>query len=199
MPNETAERWLTPGVGRVGPTSFFGDAGHEMATSVLPTFLTSTLHAGPAALGAIEGVSDALIGLSKLAGGPLSNDPTLGTAIATSAIGVVTNVPLRALAWVSRAPPSPDRDTLLVSLVLRSAYGRGRAGRRQRRRYRRAFARRPARRIDRLTAHHPACIHPRHPGRGRHHHRLRLRRDLDGRLRHHLRSTRTPDVKGETL
>lgn len=45
-------------------TSSFSDAGHEMASSVLPTFLTTTLGAGPAALGAIEGVSDALIGPS---------------------------------------------------------------------------------------------------------------------------------------
>jgi len=68
-----------------------------MATSVLRTFLTSTLPAGPAALGVIEGVSDAPTGLSKLAGGPLGERPArrgrlasggcLGTAIATSAIG----------------------------------------------------------------------------------------------------------------
>ena len=51
----------------MGAASLFSDARHEMATSVLPTFLTSTLHAGPAALGVIEGVSDALTGLSKLA------------------------------------------------------------------------------------------------------------------------------------
>jgi hypothetical protein len=59
----------------VGTASFFSDAGHEIASSVLPSFLTVTLHAGPGALGAIEGTSDALVGLSKLAGGPLSNDP----------------------------------------------------------------------------------------------------------------------------
>jgi MFS family permease len=33
------------------------------------------LHAGPGALGSIEGASDALVGINKLAGGPLSNDP----------------------------------------------------------------------------------------------------------------------------
>ncbi|HEX3004835.1 MAG TPA: hypothetical protein VHO27_11540, partial [Angustibacter sp.] len=70
---EHERRWLTPGVAGIGAASFFSDAGHEMATSLLPAFLTSTLHAGPAALGAIEGVSDALVGVSKLAGGPLSN------------------------------------------------------------------------------------------------------------------------------
>jgi MFS family permease len=130
--------WLTPGVAGVGAASLFSDAGHELATSVLPTFLTSTLHAGPAALGAIEGVSDALTGLSKLAGGPLSNDPTrrarlasggyLGTALATAAIGLTVAVwqvaVLRALAWVSRGIRSPARDTLLMSLVPRRAYGR---------------------------------------------------------------------------
>ncbi|MGI8709469.1 MAG: MFS transporter [Acidimicrobiales bacterium] len=132
------ERWLTPGVRSVGAASFFSDAGHEMATSVLPSFLSSTLHSGPGVLGAIEGVSDALVGLSKLAGGPLSNDPRrrariassgyLGTAIATAAIGLATAVwqvaILRAVAWMSRGIRSPARDTLLISLVPREAYGR---------------------------------------------------------------------------
>jgi MFS family permease len=130
--------WLTRGVASVGAASFFSDAGHEIATSLLPSFLTSTLHAGPGALGVIEGASDALTGLSKLAGGPLSNDPArrarlasggyLGTAVATAAIGLTGAVwqvaVLRALAWISRGIRSPARDTLLVSLVPRAAYGR---------------------------------------------------------------------------
>lgn len=109
-----------------------------MTTSLLPTFLTSTLHAGPAALGAIDGVADALVGLSKLAGGPLSADPErrgrlasggyVMTAVATGLIGTAAAIwqvaALRALAWVSRGVRSPARDTLLVSLVDRSAYGR---------------------------------------------------------------------------
>jgi MFS family permease len=122
----------------VGSASFFSDAGHELATSLLPTFLTSTLHAGPGALGAIEGVSDALIGVSKLAGGPLSNDPGrrarlvsggyVGTAVGTAAIGLTTAVwqvaLLRAFAWMSRGIRSPARDSLLVSLTPSAAYGR---------------------------------------------------------------------------
>jgi MFS family permease len=130
--------WLTVGVGSVGAASFFSDAGHEMVTSILPTFVTSTLGAGPGALGTIEGVSDALTGSPKRAGGPLANDPArrgrlasggyLGTAVATAAIGLTVAVwqaaILRALAWVSRGIRSPARDTLLVSLVPRSAYGR---------------------------------------------------------------------------
>jgi MFS family permease len=134
----TPSRWLTPGVASVGAASFFSDAGHEVTTSLLPTFLTSTLHAGPAALGTIEGVSDALTGLSKLAGGPVAADPHrrarlasggyLVTAFATAAIGLATAVwqvaVLRALAWMSRGLRSPARDALLVSLVPRTAYGR---------------------------------------------------------------------------
>jgi MFS family permease len=109
-----------------------------MTTSLLPTFLSSTLHSGAGALGVIEGVSDALTGLSKLAGGPISAEPGrrgrvasggyLLTAVATGLIGVVTAVwqvaILRALAWVSRGLRSPARDSMLMSLVDRAAYGR---------------------------------------------------------------------------
>src|SRR5271166_3768839 len=67
--------WLTSGVGAVAAASFFSDSGHEVTTSVLPAFLTGTLGASAAALGVIDGISDALIGVMKLIGGPLANDP----------------------------------------------------------------------------------------------------------------------------
>lgn len=109
-----------------------------MATAVLPSFLTSTLHAGAGALGLIEGVSDALMGVAKLLVGPLADDPRwrrrlasggyLGTAAATGAIGLTTAVwqagALRALAWISRGGRSPARDTLLASLAEEGSYGR---------------------------------------------------------------------------
>lgn len=134
----TADRWLTPGVAGVGAASFFSDSGHEIATAVLPSFLTATLHASAGALGIIEGLSDALVGAMKLLGGPLANDPErrgrvagggyLGTALATGAIGLAATVwqvgVLRALAWCSRGLRSPARDSLLASLVPRRAYGR---------------------------------------------------------------------------
>lgn len=130
--------WLTPGVGGIGAASFFSDAGHEITTAVLPSFLTATLHASAGALGLIEGISDALTGVMKLVGGPLANDPQrrgrlasggyLGTALATGAIGLATTVwqagVLRALAWTSRGLRSPARDSLLASLAPRGAYGR---------------------------------------------------------------------------
>ncbi len=132
------EPWLNKGIVGVGAASFFSDSGHELTTSLLPSFLTSVLHAGPAALGAIEGISDALVGLAKLAGGPLAAEPSrrarlasggyLLTGLATAAIGLSTAVwqvsILRAVAWASRGIRSPARDTLLTSITPPSAYGR---------------------------------------------------------------------------
>jgi len=138
-PAEAGEgRWLTPGVGSIGAASFFSDSGHEIATAVLPSFLTATLHGSAGTLGVIEGVSDGLTGVMKLLGGPLANDERrrgrlasggyLGTAIATGAIGLAATVwqagALRALAWLSRGLRTPARDTLLASLAPRTALGR---------------------------------------------------------------------------
>jgi MFS family permease len=138
LADESKRAWLTPGVGAVGAASFFSDTGHEITTSVLPTFLTGTLGASAAALGVIDGISDALIGVMKLVGGPLANDPNrrgqtasggyLGTALATGAIGAAMTVwqagMLRATAWLSRGLRSPARDALLASLSPASARGR---------------------------------------------------------------------------
>ena len=53
----------------------FADLGHEVPTSLLPTFLTRTLGAPAAALGLIEGVADGFAGAARLAGGALADDP----------------------------------------------------------------------------------------------------------------------------
>jgi MFS family permease len=109
-----------------------------MTTSVLPTFVTATLHAGPGALGVIEGIADALVGVAKLIGGPIAVDPArrrklvtggyVGTALATGAIGLTVAVwqvaALRATAWFSRGLRSPARDAMLYSLAPANAYGR---------------------------------------------------------------------------
>ena len=57
-------RWLTRGVGSVGLASFLSDSGHEMATAVLPSFVTQTLGGSAGALGLIEGISDGLAGVA---------------------------------------------------------------------------------------------------------------------------------------
>lgn len=135
---EATHQWLTPAVGAVGAASFFSDSGHEITTALLPTFLTSTLGGSAAALGIIDGLSDALVGVMQLVGAPLANDPHkrvraasggyLGTALATGAIGLAATVwqagLLRAAAWVSRGLRSPSRDALLASLSPLPAHGR---------------------------------------------------------------------------
>src|ERR1700739_3957968 len=140
--------WLTRGVGAVGAASFFSDAGHEVTTSALPTFITATLDAPASALGVIDGISDALIGVMKLVGGPLANDPDLrgraacggylGTALATGAIGAAVTVwqagLFRAIAWLSRgvALSGAGRAAGVVDSCVRTGQGiRFRACRRQ--------------------------------------------------------------------
>jgi len=133
-----AERWLTPGVRGVGAASLLSDLGHEVPTALLPSFLTSTLHAPAAALGVIEGVADGLAGLARLAGGALADDPSrrrsvavggyTSTAVLSGLIGVATNVwqvgILRASAWTARGIRGPARNALLADVVPASAYGR---------------------------------------------------------------------------
>ena len=130
--------WLTRGVGSVGLASFFSDFGHEITTSMLPTFVTVTLRSTAGALGVIEGISDALTGVAKLVAGPLANDQSrrlrmasggyLVTAAATGAIGLTTTIfqvgLARAAAWLARGIRSPARDAMLAQLAPREAYGR---------------------------------------------------------------------------
>lgn len=95
-------KWLTAGVSSVGAASFFSDSVHEITTELLPSFVTSVLHGLAASLGIIEGVSDALMGVMKLVGGPVANDPErrrrmavggyLVTALATGVIGFATTL-----------------------------------------------------------------------------------------------------------
>jgi len=137
-PAEPDERWLTPGVRGIGLASLLADAGHEIPTALLPTFLTSTLAAPASALGLIEGVSDGLAGAAKLGGGALADDPhrrrrvAIGgyasTAILSGLIGVAGTAwqagVLRAGAWASRGLRGPARNALLADTVAPSAYGR---------------------------------------------------------------------------
>jgi MFS family permease len=131
-------RWLNRGVAGIGVASFFSDVGQEVATALLPSFLTSTLGAPAAALGAIEGVSDGLAGAARLAGGALADDPARrratamggysATAVLNALIGVATAVwqvgVLRAGAWITRGLRTPSRNALLTDVVAREAYGR---------------------------------------------------------------------------
>ncbi|MER6712643.1 MFS transporter [Streptomyces sp. NPDC000877] len=134
----TEERWLTPGVRGIGSASFLADVGHEIPTALLPSLLTSTLGAPAAALGAIEGVSDALAGAARFGGGVLADDPgrrrkvAVGGYATTAVLGAATAGAtavwqvgvLRAAAWTARGLRVPARNALLADIVPAEAYGR---------------------------------------------------------------------------
>jgi MFS family permease len=131
-------RWLNRGVAGIGAASFFSDVGQEVVTSLLPSFLTSTIGAPAAALGAIEGVADGAAGAARLAGGALADDPARrratamggysATAVLQALIGIATAAwqvgVLRTGAWLTRGLRTPSRNALLTDVVPREAYGR---------------------------------------------------------------------------
>src|SRR5271163_1322814 len=131
------ENWLTRTVLGVGLTSLFSDWSHEIATAVLPAFLTA-IGAGPAWLGAIEGIADGLSSFTKLGAGHftdrLKNRKPLAllgyaiTALSTASFAFATHayhVLLgRTVAWLGRGVRSPAKKALLAADVLPNAYGR---------------------------------------------------------------------------
>ncbi|CAN5485772.1 MFS transporter [soil metagenome] len=122
----------------IGAASFLADAGHEVPTALLPSFLTATLGAPAVALGLIEGVADGLAGVARLGGGALADDPVrrrraavggyTATAVLSSAIGLAGSALqvglLRAGAWTARGLRVPARNALLADVVSPSEYGR---------------------------------------------------------------------------
>jgi MFS family permease len=114
------------------------DVGHEVPTALMASFVTSTLGAPAAALGLIEGISDALAGTGRFVGGGLADDPQrrrtvavggyCATAVLSALIGVTTSVVaagiLRGAAWAARGLRVPARNALLADVVPAQAYGR---------------------------------------------------------------------------
>ena len=129
--------WLNRTVLGVGVTSLFSDWSHEIATSILPAFL-ATIGAGPAWLGAIEGIADGLSSFAKLSSGhytdrlkkrkPLAVFGYAFTALATASFAFATHayhvLSGRAAAWLGRGVRSPVKKALLAADVAPGAYGR---------------------------------------------------------------------------
>jgi MFS family permease len=129
--------WLNRTVLGVGLTSLFSDWSHETTTAVLPAFLAA-IGAGPAWLGAIEGIADGLSSFTKLASGhytdqlkhrkPLAVFGYAFTALATASFAFATHAYhvlfARSAAWLGRGVRSPVRKALLAADVAPSAYGR---------------------------------------------------------------------------
>src|SRR5271154_6629976 len=136
-PTQNKTKWLNRTVLGVGLTSLFSDWSHETATAVLPAFL-AIIGAGPAWLGAIEGISDGLSSFTKLWAGHLTDrlqkrKPLVifgyaVTALATGSFAFATqayDVLLgRVLAWLGRGVRSPSKKALLAADVPPGAYGR---------------------------------------------------------------------------
>ena len=136
-PERSRGRWLNRTVLGIGLASLFSGWAHEIATTVLPAFL-ATMGVAAAWLGLIEGVSDGLSSVAKMASGfytdklrrrrPIAVVGYLVTALGTASFGLATNawhvLLARSAAWLGRGVRTPVRKALLAASVTRETYGR---------------------------------------------------------------------------
>lgn len=101
------QAWLPRGGGSIGAASLLADVGHEVPTALLPSLLTSTLGAPAAVLGLVEGVSDALAGGARLAGGGLADDPVRRWRVAVGGYASTCRAPPMSL--IGRSVGGPLR------------------------------------------------------------------------------------------
>src|SRR5262249_29497569 len=121
----------------IGLASLFSDWSHEMATAVLPAFLTA-MGVAAAWVGLIEGLADGLSSFTKLGSGfytdrlarrkPIAVIGYVVTALGTGAFALATNawhvLMARCIAWFGRGVRTPVRKALLAAAVTRDTYGR---------------------------------------------------------------------------
>lgn len=130
-------KWLNRTVLGIALASLFSDWSHEIATTVLPTFL-ATMGASAAWLGAIEGISDGISSFTKMGSGvytdklqrrkPIAVAGYLVTALGTASFALATTawhvLISRASAWLGRGVRTPVRKALLAAAVTKETYGR---------------------------------------------------------------------------
>lgn len=130
-------RWLNRTVLGIGLASLFSDWSHEMATAVLPAFLTA-MGVAAAWVGLIEGLADGLSSFSKLGSGfytdrlkqrkPIAVLGYVVTALGTGAFALAANawdvLLARCAAWFGRGVRTPVRKALLAAAVTPESYGR---------------------------------------------------------------------------
>lgn len=136
-PVQPQKNWLNRSVVGMALASFFSDAGHEAATSILPLFLVS-IGAPAAALGMIEGIADAVSSFVKLGAGWVSDRMSrrkpiavLGytiTGLTTGLFALATTwwhvLFIRSAGWFGRGIRGPARDAMLSESVSPEARGR---------------------------------------------------------------------------
>ena len=130
-------RWLNRTIVAIGFASLLADVGHEMATTILPTFLAS-LGASSAVLGLIEGVSDGLASFAKLFSGLYSDrlprrKPLAVAGYFLTAAGMASFAWAsqtwqvfagRTVGWLGRGVRGPVRNVLLAEATTPESYGR---------------------------------------------------------------------------
>jgi MFS family permease len=133
----SSQRWLNRNVVGMGVTSLLADMGYEMANAVLPSFL-AVIGVSAAALGAIEGVADALSASVKLGMGwysdrighrkPITVVGYFLTGVAKSLFAFAYGWPLilvgRLVGWFGKGLRKPLRDALLTESVPADARGK---------------------------------------------------------------------------
>ncbi|MEM3374461.1 MAG: MFS transporter [Candidatus Woesearchaeota archaeon] len=123
--------WLNRNVFLFGLASLFSDMSHEMATAILPIFLSVELKSAAAILGIIEGISDFSSSFIKTFAGWFSDK--LGKRKPFVIIGYIMTgffIPLigfathwvhvliaRTFGWIGKGMRSPARDALLTESV----------------------------------------------------------------------------------
>ena len=122
------KKWLNRNILGLGLASLFSDMNHEMASAVLPMFLSSVLGAPAFALGLIEGVADGVSTLFELWSGWYSDriGKRKGLAVAGYAITAFSKATFalatnwwhvlfgRTFGWIGWSIRSPVRDALLT-------------------------------------------------------------------------------------
>ncbi len=130
-------QWLNRNVVGMGVTSLLADAGYEMANAVLPSFL-EVIGVSAAALGAIEGIADAMSSFVKLGMGwysdrigkrkPITVVGYFLTGVAKSLFAFAYGWPLilagRLVGWFGKGIRKPLRDALLTESVPPNARGK---------------------------------------------------------------------------
>jgi MFS family permease len=122
----------------MGLVSLFSDWNHEMASAVLPIFLSSVLHAPAFALGVVEGVADGVSTIFEVWSGWYSDKigkrkglAAVGyfiTAFSKASFAFATNwwqvLIGRTAGWIGWSVRSPVRDALLVESTTPATVGR---------------------------------------------------------------------------
>lgn len=130
--------WMNRNILGMGLASLFSDWNHEMATAILPLFLSTVLGAPAFALGVIEGVADGVSTLFQIWSGWYSDRigkrkglAILGYAItagAKAAFALATSwwhvLIGRTVGWIGWSIRSPVRDALLTESTTPVTIGR---------------------------------------------------------------------------